>query len=293
MLDSSPRFKMIELDETTSTNTFLATYRPPTTKDITLVTAEYQSGGRGQAGNSWESERGQNLLFSLLLHPTFLPATHLFALSELIALSIRDAVAQVLTAPSSFLPAPASSIPASVGDHSVTVKWPNDVYVGDKKIAGILIENTLRGPFVDRCIIGCGVNVNQQRFLSDAPNPVSLRQLVGCDLERSFVLEYIIDAFARRYDAITASLHRSPLTASLHSLPLTAHPSTLAPAPSVHSDYLAALYRRTGLHSYRDASGPFRAEIADVEPTGHLVLRDEAGHLRRYAFKEVEYLIDT
>jgi len=284
MLDSSPRFKMIELDETTSTNTFLATYRPPTTTDITLVTAEYQSGGRGQAGNSWESERGQNLLFSLLVTPASLPATHLFLLSEAIALSIRDAVAQVLTAPSSFLPAPASSIPASVRDHSVTVKWPNDVYVGDKKIAGILIENTLRGPFVDRCIIGCGVNVNQQRFLSDAPNPVSLRQLVGCDLERSFVLEYIIDVFARRYDAITASLHRSPLTA---------HPSPLAPAPSVHSDYLAALYRRTGLHSYRDASGPFRAEIADVEPTGHLVLRDEAGHLRRYAFKEVEYLVDA
>ena len=100
---------------------------------------------------------------------------------------------------------------------------------------------------------------------------------------KSFVLGHIIDAFVCRYDAITATPHPAPHTPAAPHVPL----------PSIHSDYLAALYRRTGLHSYRDASGPIRAEIANVEPTGHLVLRNEASHLRRYAFKEVEYLVDA
>ena len=100
---------------------------------------------------------------------------------------------------------------------------------------------------------------------------------------KSFVLGHIIDALIRRYDAITATPHPAPHTPAAPHVPL----------PSIHSDYIAALYRRTGLHSYRDASGPIRAEIANVEPTGHLVLRDEASHLRRYAFKEVEYLMDA
>ena len=290
MLDSSPRFKMIELDETTSTNTFLATYRPPTTTDITLVTAEYQSGGRGQAGNSWESERGQNLLFSLLLHPTFLPATHLFALSELIALSIRDAVLHTLAAP----------------HPPITVKWPNDIYAGDCKLGGILIENELSGHAVSRSIIGCGLNVNQTtfRFPSSIPNPtssiihhpssithhpssithhpssiptpVSLHQLAGHPFERQLILSDIIDAFFRRYDALASSLLTTPQARS--------------PLPTLHADYLAALYRRDGFHPYHDAHGSFLAEIADVEPTGHLLLRDESGSLRRYAFKEVTYL---
>lgn len=268
MLDSSPRFKMIELDETTSTNTFLATYRPPTSTDITLVTAEYQSGGRGQTGNSWESERGQNLLFSLLLHPTFLPATHLFAISEAIALSIREAVLHTLTTPQAFSPFtanPTDSHRAAGIFPPLTVKWPNDIYAGDCKLGGILIENELSGHTISRCIIGCGLNVNQQTFVSDAPNPISLHQLAGHPFERQLLLSDIIDAFFRRYDALD----------SLSSL---------------HADYLAALYRRDGFHPYRDAYGPFLAEIVDVEPTGHLLLRDEAGNLRRYAFKEVSYL---
>ena len=283
MLDSSPRFKMIELDETTSTNTFLATYRPPTTTYVTLVTAEYQSGGRGQAGNSWESERGQNLLFSLLLHPSFLPATHLFALSELIALSIRDAVLHTLAAPHPL----------------ITVKWPNDIYAGDCKLGGILIENELSGHAVSRSIIGCGLNVNQTTFrfpssipnptssiihhpssiihpTSSIPTPVSLHQLAGHPFERQLILSDIIDAFFRRYDALASSLLTTPQACS--------------PLPTLHADYLAALYRRDGFHPYHDANGSFLAEIADVEPTGHLLLRDESGSLRRYAFKEVAYL---
>lgn len=263
MLDASPFFQMIELDEVNSTNSYLAGYRPPRPTDITLVTAEYQTAGRGQTGNSWESERSQNLLFSLLLHPHSLPAAQMFVLSEAIALAIRGAIISFLNAKS------VRNRPSAL---DITVKWPNDIYVNDCKIGGILIENTLRGQYIDRCIIGCGVNINQATFHSDAPNPVSLRQLLGHDVERRFVLEAIIDNFNHHY----SSLQSSEATTA---------------ATEIHSAYLAALYRRQGLHPYRLPSSPtpFLAEIADVQSSGHLILRDPSGALHRFAFKEVSF----
>lgn len=268
----------IELDETVSTNTFLATYRAAEPSSITVATAEYQSAGRGQTGNSWESEKGKNLLFSILVQPKTLPATHVFLLSEAIALSIREVIADALRSASPHLPPPLQG-GLGGGAFSVTVKWPNDIYVDDRKIAGILIENELCGHNVGRSIIGCGVNINQTEFqfpsLSpqpQAPTPVSLHQLIGHDCDRRAILNHILEAFRRRYESLIP--HPSPLTAGV----------------SLHADYLAALYRRTGLHPYRDAQGQFDAEIIDVEPSGHLILRDMSGTVRRYAFKEVEYL---
>lgn len=264
-LDCSPQFHMIELDETTSTNSFLADYRPARGSELTLVTAEYQSAGRGQKGNTWESARSMNLLFSLAIQPESLPAGCVFLLSEMMALSIRDALA-------TFLGKELTAAPA------VGVKWPNDIYVGDSKIAGILIENDLRGGLVGRCIIGCGVNINQEFFESDAPNPISLRQLLGHEVERSFVLDAIIMNFRRYYSALHADL---------------ASRGRDSEVPPLHEAYRRALYRGTGFYPYIDTSSSeqFSAEIADVEPTGHLLLRDSQGNLRRYAFKEVSFVL--
>lgn len=259
------KITLIELDETVSTNSFLATYQAANPAAITVVTAEYQSAGRGQTGNSWESERGKNLLFSILMQPVMLPATHVFMLSEAIALSIREAIVSALNLTSPLLP-----LLSERGALPVTVKWPNDIYVGNSKIAGILIENTLCGQYVGRSIIGCGVNINQQTFISDAPNPVSLRQLIGHDSERRPILEHIIEAFRCRMESLNNDA-----------------------SASLHADYLASLYHRTGLHPFRDVHGSFDAAIADVAPSGHLVLRDMDGALRRYAFKEVEYVHAT
>ena len=183
---------VIHLTETSSTNTFLTSYTPSEPTDITIVTTDYQSAGRGQATNRWESERGKNLLFSILVTPDSLPATHLFALSEAIALSIREAIAATLI----------SSSKASTNNEDIlceTVKWPNDIYIGDSKIAGILIENNLRGQYVHRSVIGCGVNINQSSFLfpslattdlsaSNIPHPVSMRQLLGHDIDGQAIL---------------------------------------------------------------------------------------------------------
>ncbi len=222
---------------------------------FTLVVAESQTAGRGQQGNSWESEDGKNLVFSLLCHPNFVKPAEQFVLSQCMALSVRGALQRTLT---------------DCGvDELVTVKWPNDIYVGDKKISGTLIECDLMGKSISNCIIGVGVNVNQLTFVSDAPNPVSLAQICGKELDREEILGYIINDFQQFYEMVT-----------------------LGGADHVRGLYKKLLYRRTGFHRFSDVRGEFVAEIADVEPTGHLLLRFENGNTVRYEFKEVKFLME-
>lgn len=238
--------EIIRLEEADSTNNYLHDHRDECKHPVTLVTAEYQTAGRGQRGNSWESERGRNLVFSLLVRPT-LPVSHIFALSEACALAIRDALAGFTD--------------------GIEVKWPNDIYWHDRKIAGILIETTLTGKMIDEGIIGVGININQERFLSDAPNPVSLLQIQGRETPREEVLQQIILHFMANLEDLRQGMF-----------------------DGLHQRYMQVLYRRLGLHPYRDGQGSFQAEIVGVEPTGHLILKDAEGKERRYAFKEVEII---
>ena len=142
------------------------------------------------------------------------------------------------------------------------IKWPNDIYVGDRKICGILIENRLQGAAIKDSIIGIGLNVNQRVFLSDAPNPVSLYQLTGQETDREALLQQLLTAFER----VSAS-------------------------QTVSRDYRARLYRKGIPAFYEDGSGRFLATLTDVEPDGRLVLQDETGQLRTYAFKEVRFIV--
>lgn len=252
-LDDSPRFRMVELDEVTSTNDFLRCYHPVgPERRLTLVTAEYQTAGRGAATNRWESASGQNLLFSLLTHPRHIPAERMFVLSEALALAIREALSSFPLPPSPF-----------------TIKWPNDIYYGDRKVCGMLIENELRGAQVERCVMGVGVNVNQTVFESDAPNPLSLAQIIGHPLERRFVLERIVAAFDKYYGWTEQGR-----------------------GEELHAMYLSHLYGKGEVRQFADKEGPFCGTITDVEPTGHLIVRDDMGRDRRYAFKEVEYVMN-
>lgn len=240
------RWQTIALDEVDSTNNYLRNLQTKVDAPITLVTAEYQTSGRGQRGNSWESERSRNLVFSLLVHPQ-LPVGHIFSLSEACALAIRDAL--------------------SAFTGGIEVKWPNDIYWHEKKIAGILIETTLTGKRIEDGIIGVGVNINQQEFFSDAPNPVSLKQITGKEHDREVVLREIMEQFVANMSTLLAGDFEV-----------------------LHRRYMEVLYRREGQHPYRDEQGCFSAEIASVEPSGHLILRDAEGHDRRYAFKEVQFM---
>ena len=156
--------KLIRTAETDSTNRLLREYAGEEGRLMTVLTADYQTAGRGQGGNTWESAPGENLLVSVRLHPQALSASRQYALTEAGALAVRDTAARY------------------AGEASV--KWPNDVYVGDRKVSGTLSECDISGTLIKTCTLGIGLNVNQQEFTGDAPNPVSLAQLAGRRIDR-------------------------------------------------------------------------------------------------------------
>ena len=214
----------------------------------TLLYTSYQTAGRGQGSHVWESRKGQNLLFTLYLTPVFLPANQQFFLSEIASL----ATAQTL-----------DSI-----HKGFCVKWPNDVYYQEKKIAGMLLESVIHGTHLANTLIGIGININQNHFESDAPNPISLKQLTGKDTPILPVLEI----WMQKFDNLYHLLQRG-------------HKDT------IHSLYRNRLFRKDGYHPYSDKNGRFLARILDVEPSGFLHLEDQEGTLRRYAFKEVKFIL--
>ena len=241
-----------KVKETTSTNDYLANLcRESKAKEFYTVMAESQTKGKGQRGNSWESESGKNLTFSTVLYPTALEANKQFILSMLAALACHEALSNYTD--------------------GFSIKWPNDIYWKDKKIGGILIENELEGKYITQSIIGIGLNINQEAFHSDAPNPVSLKQIIGAEVNLQEVLMKVVHGIIGGYRQIEANFNISQL--------------------AISAMYRKHLYRRKGLFPYRDAQGDFLAEHQEVEPDGHLVLKDEQGALRRYAFKEVTFVL--
>lgn len=266
-LTDSPTFRMIELDAVDSTNNFLRQLDLQGDSRTTLVTAEYQQSGRGAGTNRWESERGANLLFSLRVLPRHLPARRMYSLSEAAALAVRDGLE---AAAGSFLSSAAGSLSSAAGS-GFSVKWPNDVYFGNSKVSGILIENDLQGAMVCRSTIGIGINVNQELFVSDAPNPRSLCQIVGHAVERRMVLEEFMLRFMRYMRSLDEGSD--------------------AALDDLHRRYKKHLYRFGEKHKFADEMGVFCAEIVDVEPSGHLILLDDEGQRRRYEFKEVRHII--
>lgn len=176
--------KRIHRIEVSSTNTYvkellLAGIELP---DVTVVEADFQTGGRGQQGNSWESERGKNLTFSFVCHPTFLPATNQFILSQAIAVAVQRTLSEYTD--------------------GISIKWPNDIYWNDRKICGTLIECNLMGSTIKDCIIGTGINVNQTEFRSDAPNPVSLAQITGFTFNRQTILDSVVQQFKKLHEEL-------------------------------------------------------------------------------------------
>ncbi len=249
----------IHLSEVGSTNSYARQLLKQGTilPEFTLIEADAQTNGRGQQGNHWESEPCCNLTFSIVLHPLFLPVSCQFLLSQSIALSVCEALKCLVQKQGTGLNA----------EMEFTVKWPNDIYYADLKISGTLIESTIQGNKLATSIIGTGVNVNQQQFHSDAPNPVSLYQILGHETDRTALLTDIVQRFTDYYQLLAQSQF-----------------------DIVRRQYMATLYRRQGFHLFEDAQGPFSASIADVEPTGHLLLRRTDGTLSRYEFKCLKFV---
>ena len=195
-----------------------------------FIYAGFQTAGRGQ------TEEGKNLLCSILLPPD----------KNLYFLNIAVGVALVRVIGEAF-----------------TIKWPNDIYYEDKKIAGILVENAIIGNEIKYSIAGIGLNVNQTDFHSDAPNPISLKQIYGTEFDIDQLMNRVLEAV---------------------------HKVLNEPEEEVWAYYKSHLYRREGFWPFEDQNGTFEARIEDVLPTGEIVLRDQQGKERKYHFKQVKYI---
>ncbi len=240
--------KKIYLDEVDSTNNWLRKYVPAAGEDITVVWTQHQTAGRGMGTNTWESEPGKNLTFSILAHPVMVPLNRQFLLSMADAVAIKDALDK--------------------HTGGIELKWPNDIYYHDRKLGGTLIETTLRGGHITDCIFGTGINVNQTVFTSDAPNPVSLKQITGKDADAEQLLNEITDSFKNYYELISEGDY-TDIAALYHN----------------------ALYRRHGYYKYQDRDGYFEASIVEVTDSGHLVLHDREGVIREYDLKEIKFIL--
>ena len=220
-------------------------------EDIPLIYATYQS------------ERGKNLLLSYLLREPEVNISEMFLLNVIAAVAAHRTIAEWL----SFEQRPMLSI-----------KWPNDIYIGNRKIAGILVENSLSGTKIQHSIAGIGINVNQEQWVSGAPNPVSIKQLTGVKAD--------IDAIVKRFK---------------HKLE-----TTLAWEPAqLRNYYRVHLYRRDGywpfverevstqptMNATAGVEGQFMARIKEILPTGEIVLIDQQGNQRKYHFKQVRYVL--
>lgn len=219
-------------------------------EDVVAVTARHQTSGRGQRGNVWQSQSGCNLLMSILVRPgNSLEAKNQFLLSQAVALSAHSAM-------------------ACYGIET-RLKWPNDIYVGNRKLAGILVEVDYSGAFVEQAIIGIGLNVNQTEFSPMERVPVSMKMLLGKDIPVEDVLRDLLCNFSKYYADMRWDAQ-----------------------DAIAADYKALLLGFGEQCKFVDCNGcSFDAVMEGVEPTGHLLLRHVNGTLSRYAFKEVEMLL--
>lgn len=227
----------------------------------TVVYTDQQTAGRGQRGNSWESEPFKNVTMSILLRPENVAPNQQFWLSEISALAVERVLSKYIG--------------------NVSIKWPNDVYYKDFKICGMLIEHSLSGGKINYTIPGIGINVNQRVFLSDAPNPISLVNVLGHEVPTSEILDGLVDEILTMCDQLPEK------------------------AEEIHREFLSKLYRRDGFHEYqstiRSASADglsvleegehFQARIVNVHPDGMLDLMTTEGHIHTFAFKEVAFIL--
>jgi len=237
------------LETTTSTNQYainlLSKSKPA---EGTVITAYEQSMGRGQIGSYWESEPGKNLTFSVILYPTFLGVPKQFALTQCFALAVAEALDPFIS-------------------DSLALKWPNDIYVGNKKLGGMLLQSSINQTQLLHAIIGIGINVNQEVFLSNAPNPISLKQLLGKEVPLDILMAALCSAMEKRYLQLRAGQ-----------------------LETIRKDYLNKLYHFMEDRLYERPDGSFfEGRIVDVLPDGKLQMIHDKGE-ETFGMKELRFI---
>ncbi|MBK8518597.1 MAG: biotin--[acetyl-CoA-carboxylase] ligase [Saprospiraceae bacterium] len=240
----------IYLEETISTNTYaldlLSKTNPP---EGTCIITDFQTAGRGQIGRYWHSEAEKNLLVTYIFYPHTLKVKDQFYLNIISGLAMRDVAAHWIG--------------------NVKIKWPNDIYSGDKKLAGILVQNVLRGDFIKSTIIGVGINVNQQDFPPDIPNPISIALIKGFDIDVELVLRLLSARLEYYYLRLKANRIKI-----------------------LKDEYLNSLYRFNEWAQFSDSDNDtFKGKIAGIDQAGKLILQTETKGLKSFGFREVSYVI--
>lgn len=243
--------QIVRLGEVDSTNRYLmdwlARERPG---EGSLVLADYQTAGRGMDENRWESQHGRNLTFSFVLYPHFLAVDAQFYLNKAISLALFDAVKELLDLP------------------GVSIKWPNDIYIENRKVAGILIQNGVKSQQFDFSVIGVGLNVNQEGFGGEVSNPVSLKMVTGREYDLESVLKNLIMRFEFRLAQLKEGLKQQ-----------------------LDNEYLGALYRYRELAQYQYKGETITARISGVTRYGQLLLEIPGEKIIECDLKEIRFII--
>lgn len=251
------------IEQTNSTNTLLKELLLQG-KEISFIRTDFQTNGRGQTGNGWESEKGQNILCSIAIDGKDINMDRYFDLSVRTSVAVHRVVAKLL----------------AQMDCKVAIKWPNDIYVNDHKIAGILIESALSGQYIAWAIAGIGLNINQTKWLSNAPNPISIRMLMGEEIDIEATMNDLLQSWE---DVKQWSLdeqwhyYKSHLYRGEGYWPFVEREVSITPTMNANAD----------------AENQFVARIANVTPQGEIILIDTNNTERKYHFKQIRYIIQT
>ena len=240
---------LLFIENLPSTNTHtLGLLKKNDLKEGTIVYTNYQSAGKGYSGNEWESEDGKNLLISIVLYPYFIKPEDQFIISMTISLGICDFLER-------FIPI-------------CSIKWPNDIYVNNDKIAGILIESSVIGESIKSTVAGIGLNINQERFLGPAPNPISLRILTGINYDLNECLIQLGSSLDCRYKHLIAG-----------------------DSSQIKKEYVSKLYCLNQWREFKELNGIWSGRILDVGDYGRLRIEKKNGEISEYSFKEIEFIL--
>lgn len=242
----------IELEAVSSTNNYtMHLLEKQDVAEGTAVITSFQTKGKGQDKNLWVSDAGTNLLFSIVLYPGFLPAAEQFILNKVLSLAILDFIKLY--------------IPRSKG----TIKWPNDIYTGEKKVAGILVLNSIKGNHIEHSIAGIGVNINQEIFPDFAPPATSLKIETGREQDLRKCTDALFKKIELRYHQLRSEAKET-----------------------IHWDYLHALFRFNTLHNYQINQRKFQARIIGVNEYGKLILEEKNKSRLECDIKGIRFLPD-
>jgi BirA family transcriptional regulator, biotin operon repressor / biotin---[acetyl-CoA-carboxylase] ligase len=219
-----------------------------TAENGTVVLAHYQNDGRGQRENRWESAPGKNLLTSFVVFPTFLEPSNQFYLSKIASLAIVEWLFTKTT--------------------DISIKWPNDIYVGHKKIAGILIETSVQGNILYSAVVGTGLNLNQNEFNASLPNPVSLKLITGSEYDVVDSARELYEVFMKLYQELEAGAFEK-----------------------IDTTYFNHLFRRNEWAWFREKGELLEARIVGIGGYGQLLLEDRTGNINAYFFKQIEFVV--